>query len=56
MRFQYDGALFRVTEVNALSGSVKMAGEDGRLLAIPAARFSYSEGRWQVKEEIVNSE
>jgi cell fate regulator YaaT (PSP1 superfamily) len=51
VRFQYDGVLFRVTEVNALSGSVKMAGEDGRLLEFPAARFAYFEGRWQVKEE-----
>jgi cell fate regulator YaaT (PSP1 superfamily) len=50
-RFQYDGVLFRVIEVNALSGSVKMAGEDGRLLDMPSARFFYSDGRWQVKEE-----
>jgi cell fate regulator YaaT (PSP1 superfamily) len=51
VRFQYDGALFRVIEVNALSGSVKMSGEDGRLLDMPSSRFAYSEGRWQVKEE-----
>ncbi len=51
VRFQYDGVLFRVTEVNALNGSVKMSGEDGRLLDMPAARFHYSEGHWQVKEE-----
>ncbi len=50
-RFQYDGVPFRVIEVNALSGSVKMAGEDGRLLDMPASRFAYSEGRWHVKEE-----
>ncbi len=50
-RFQYDGALFRVIEVNALAGSVKMAGEDGRLLDMPAACFAYSEGKWHVKEE-----
>jgi len=50
-RFQYDGTLFRVIEVNPLAGKVKMAGEDGRLLDMPAARFTYSEGRWQVREE-----
>jgi cell fate regulator YaaT (PSP1 superfamily) len=50
-RFQYDGVLFRVIEVNALAGSVKMAGEDGRLLDMPAARFQYADGRWQVKEQ-----
>jgi cell fate regulator YaaT (PSP1 superfamily) len=50
-RFQYDGVQFRVIEVNALSESVKMAGEDGRLLDMPSSRFFYSEGRWHVKEE-----
>jgi cell fate regulator YaaT (PSP1 superfamily) len=50
-RFQYDGVQFRVIEVNALSGSVKMAGEDGRLLDMPAASFAYFEGRWHVKED-----
>jgi cell fate regulator YaaT (PSP1 superfamily) len=51
VRFQYDGVLFRVIEVNALSGSLKMSGEDGRLLEMPAARFAYSEGKWHVNEE-----
>jgi cell fate regulator YaaT (PSP1 superfamily) len=50
-RFQYDGVLFRVTEVNALAGSIKMSGEDGRLLDMPASRFAYREGKWQVKDE-----
>jgi cell fate regulator YaaT (PSP1 superfamily) len=51
VRFPFDGVLFRVVEVNALSGSVKAAGEDGRVLDLPAARFMHSEGRWQVREE-----
>ncbi len=51
VRFQYDGVAFRVSEVNPLSGSVKLVGEDGRSLVMPAASFTYSEGRWQVKEE-----
>jgi cell fate regulator YaaT (PSP1 superfamily) len=50
-RFQYEGVLFRVIEVNALSGSVKIAGEDGRILDMPATRFANSEGRWRVKDE-----
>ncbi|MEN6477656.1 MAG: regulatory iron-sulfur-containing complex subunit RicT, partial [Rectinema sp.] len=49
-RFNYDGTLFRVVEVNPLSGSVKMAGEDGRLLDMAADRFHFVEGRWQVKD------
>jgi cell fate regulator YaaT (PSP1 superfamily) len=50
-RFPYDGTLFRVIEVNPLSGTVKAAGEDGRLLDMSAARFEYAEGRWRVREE-----
>jgi len=50
-RFPYDGTQFRVIEVNPLSGSVKAAGEDGRLLDMGAARFEYAEGRWRVREE-----
>jgi cell fate regulator YaaT (PSP1 superfamily) len=50
-RFPFDGTLFRVIEVNPLSGTVKAAGEDGRLLDMSAARFEYAEGRWRVREE-----
>ncbi len=52
VRFQFDGVLFRVIEVNALGGSVKAAGEDGRVLEFLAARFLHSEGRWSVKEPV----
>jgi len=51
VRFPFDGTLFRVIEVNALGGSVKIAGEDGRFLDMPASRFVHSEGKWKVREE-----
>ncbi len=51
-RFPYDGTQFRVIEVNALAGTVKMAGEDGRLLDMSSTRFAYSEGRWQIRPDI----
>ena len=51
IKFVYDGTLFKVVEVNALSSMVKMAGEDGRVLDMKAERFKYSEGRWKVIEE-----
>jgi cell fate regulator YaaT (PSP1 superfamily) len=51
-RFAYEGVPFRVIEVNALASKVKMAGEDGRILDMPAARFRYSEGRWHVKDPV----
>jgi len=49
-RFLYDGVQFRVIEVNALSESVKMAGEDGRILDMRSSSFVYAEGRWHIKE------
>lgn len=51
VKFIYDGTLFKVVEVNALSSTVRMAGEDGRVLDMSAERFKYSEGRWKVIEE-----
>jgi len=51
IKFTYDGTLFKVVEVNALSSMVRMAGEDGRILDMKAERFKYSEGRWKVIEE-----
>lgn len=51
VKFMYDGTLFKVIEVNALSSSVRMAGEDGRILDMRADRFKYSEGRWKVIED-----
>jgi cell fate regulator YaaT (PSP1 superfamily) len=50
-KFSYDGTLFKVVEVNALSSMVKMAGEDGRVLDMKAERFKYEEGRWKVIED-----
>ena len=54
VRFPYDGTLFRVIEVNALSGNVKAAGEDGRSLEMPASRFVHSEGKWKVRDEDIS--
>jgi cell fate regulator YaaT (PSP1 superfamily) len=50
-RFNYDGSLFKVIEVNVLSNRIRIAGEDGRLLDMDAARLKYSDGRWTVIEE-----
>lgn len=49
-RFLHDGTQFRVVEVSPLTGSVKMSGEDGRLLDLKADRFKMFEGRWQIKD------
>ena len=35
----YDGTQFKITDVNPLTKMIKMLGEDGRILEIPAKRF-----------------
>ena len=47
--FYYDGANFKVTELNPLLMMVKLVGDDGRILEIPASRFENKEGHWKIK-------
>lgn len=49
-RFQWDGVVFRVTEINVPAGKVRISGEDGRVLVVDAARFSQVDGRWALKD------
>jgi cell fate regulator YaaT (PSP1 superfamily) len=51
IKFVFENTLFRVIEVNALASTVKLSGEDGRLLDMKAERFRYTEGRWQIAAE-----
>jgi cell fate regulator YaaT (PSP1 superfamily) len=45
----YDGADFRVTSLNLLTREVQISGADGRVLEIPASRFSQSGGKWRIE-------
>lgn len=55
VKFIYENVQFRVIEVNVLASTVKMAGEDGRLLDMKAECFKYCDGRWKIIEEQANS-
>ena len=50
LRFFYDGTNFKVIEVNPLASSVKLFGEDGRILELESSRFVLQEGRWKIKQ------
>ncbi len=52
-RIEFEDTRFRVCDVNVLTNHVKLSGEDGRLLTIPACRLRYDERarRWVVREE-----
>lgn len=49
-RINYDGTVFRITEVNIISRQVRLAGEDGRYLALPVCRFrrEADSRRWRI--------
>ncbi len=48
LRIFYDGTNFRVTDVNPITSTIKMLGEDGRLIELPASRFTKDNGRWRI--------
>ena len=44
----YDNTLFRISEINLITGIIVLAGEDGRAISIPAQRFSQQHGKWKI--------
>lgn len=52
-KIPYDGTVFRVNEINILKSMVRLTGEDGRILKLPARRFKRGEdNRWQILEDL----
>jgi cell fate regulator YaaT (PSP1 superfamily) len=52
-KIPYDGSVFRVNEINILKSMVRLTGEDGRILKLPARRFKRGEdNRWQILEDL----
>lgn len=49
IHIHYDGTNFKITDTNTLKRMVKMIGEDGRILEIPASRFFKENGKWTLK-------
>lgn len=48
LHIYYDETNFRITDVNPLTQVIKMLGEDGRLLEIPAKRFQKDGNKWKI--------
>lgn len=46
----YDNTLFKITEINLITGVATLSGEDGRVLSIPAKRFFQQNGKWRIKD------
>jgi cell fate regulator YaaT (PSP1 superfamily) len=48
-KISWDGALWKVVEVNVVLGKLRLAAEDGRVISFFASDFEKTEGRWNVK-------
>jgi cell fate regulator YaaT (PSP1 superfamily) len=49
IRISSGDVLWKVTEVNAVLGQVRLSAEDGRMVTVPASGFERVENRWQLK-------
>lgn len=49
IRLRYEETNFRVTEVNPLTGMIRLLGEDGRVLEIPSTRMARTDGKWRIQ-------
>lgn len=54
LKISYDGAMFKVTEVNPITSLVKMSGDDGRILEISSKFFRRDGNRWHIKNSFKN--
>ncbi len=50
-KLKWDGTVWKVNELNPVSGQIGLSGEDGRLIFLPVARFTLSNGRWTIRDE-----
>jgi cell fate regulator YaaT (PSP1 superfamily) len=52
-KISWDGVLWKVAEVNVVLGKIRLAAEDGRVVAFSSSDFEKAEGRWNVKPDAV---
>ena len=46
----YDNTLFRISEINLITGIIVLSGEDGRVISVPEQRFFQHNGKWRIKD------
>ena len=44
----YDNTLFRISEINLITGIIALSGDDGRVISMPVQRFSQQHGKWKI--------
>ncbi len=46
----YDHTLFRITDINYITGMTTLSGDDGRVLSILSSRFYSKNGKWRIRD------
>ncbi|MDR2029836.1 MAG: hypothetical protein LBP93_09920 [Treponema sp.] len=47
-KISYDGSIWKVTEVNVVTGLVRLSAEDGRFIQLSSGQFEKADGRWHI--------
>lgn len=48
IKLPYDHTVFKITEINPLTGMLSLLGEDGRMLTVPSSRIKKLNGIWKI--------
>ena len=48
-RFNLNNESWKVTEVNPVTGQVKLTADDGRIMTVPSSQFERTENGWKIK-------
>jgi cell fate regulator YaaT (PSP1 superfamily) len=49
-KLMFEGASWKITEINAVLGTITINAEDGRILRLPKNRFEKTDSRWTIKK------
>ena len=47
-KINWDGTMWKVTEVNVVMGKVKLNTDEGRMVQVPSTAFEKADGRWAI--------
>jgi cell fate regulator YaaT (PSP1 superfamily) len=49
IRINYEDSVWKITEVNLITGMLKLSADDGRLISLSASQFERADNRWRIK-------
>jgi len=49
-KINWEDSVWKVAEVNVVTGKIKLATEDGRIVQLPSAAFEKTDGRWTIRQ------